>query len=45
MVPGLIVALIVVCLALAVGSIWGKVPGWAVDFAIIVTMMVAFWPK
>lgn len=43
--PGLIVALIVVDLVLCIASAFGKVPGWAVDFAICVTLMVAFWPK
>jgi hypothetical protein len=39
----LIVVLVLVDLALCVGSIFGKIPGWAVDFAICVTLLVAFW--
>ncbi len=41
----LLVVLVLVDMALAVGSIFGKVPGWAVDFAICVTLLVAFWAK
>jgi len=39
----LISVLVIVDMALALGSAFGKVPGWAVDFAICVTLLVAFW--
>jgi hypothetical protein len=41
----LLVVLVIVDMALAIGSIFGKVPGWAVDFAICVTLLVAFWGR
>lgn len=41
----LLVLLVLVDMVLAVGSAMGKVPGWAVDFAICVTLLVAFWGK
>ena len=41
----LIVLLVLIDMVLAVGSAFGKVPGWAVDFAICVTLLVAFWPR
>lgn len=42
---GLIPVLLLVDLALVVGSAFGKVPGWAVDFAVVLTLFVAFWGR
>lgn len=39
----LLVLLVLVDLALVVGSAFGRVPAWAVEFAICVTLLVAFW--
>ena len=41
----LVVVLVLVDLILCVASAMGKVPGWAVDFAICVTLLVAFWGR
>jgi hypothetical protein len=41
----LLIVLLFVDLLLAVGSAAGKVPGWAVDFAIVLTLFVAFWGR
>ena len=39
----LLVVLVLVDLVLATGAAFGKVPTWAVDFAICITLLVAFW--
>jgi hypothetical protein len=36
---------VLVDLILAVGSAFGKIPGWMVDFAICITLLVAFWAR
>ena len=41
----LLVVLVLVDLILCVGSALGKVPAWAVEFAICITLLVAFWGK
>ena len=41
--PSLVILLVFVDLVLVVGNAFGKVPSWAVDFAICVTLLVAFW--
>lgn len=41
----LIVVMVLLDMALTIGEIFGKIPGWAVDFAICVTLLVAFWGK
>ncbi len=41
----LLVLLVLVDLVLVVGSAFGKVPSWAVEFVICVTLLVAFWGR
>ncbi len=41
----LLVLLVLVDLALCIGSAFGKIPAWAVEFAICLTLLVAYWGK
>lgn len=43
--PGLVVLLVLLALILCIAEAMGKCPGWAVQFVIIVALLVQFWGK